>query len=908
MDNKLGQEYNQSYYEAYDIGSSKVSYEHSQELKDFMGHVADEIVDNLHPKTVLDAGCAMGFLVAALRDRGVEAYGIDVSEYAISRVREDIRPFCRVHSADQRLPEDMPGHYDLVVTIEVLEHLEENDGIRMVQNLCRYSDTILFSSTPEQTAEPTHLNIQFAEYWAKQFAQEGFYKDLFFDASFVSFQAALFIKKECGVQLIEDYEKAYRKCCERQKELDREVKELREMLAQETEKFREKEDQAVDLLLKNKTLTQENEDYSKQFLILHSENEKLSQQAQDLYIHYNSVINSTAWKVTKPFRMLGNGVKRMLNSNRATQLLLKGVKSLLHDGIRATLRKTKTSLNQQSNFKQFAKHMLPKKEQLEKERQEKFPVEIKFSILVPLYNTPISYLEEMIDSVIAQTYPNWELCLADGSDAEHGEVGERVLRYTQQDSRIRYRKLEKNLGIADNTNACIEMATGDYIALFDHDDVLHPSVLFEDMKAITNQQADFIYTDEMTFSETLDNALTVHCKPDFAIDNLRANNYICHFSVFSRELLDRAGWFDHNYDGSQDYDIILRLTEQAKHIVHIPKVLYFWRSHPGSVASDISAKPYCITSAKKALNDHLKRCGLEGEAVDAPRLTSIYRIAYKVQGEPLISIIIPNKDHIPDLTRCIYSIIEKSTYQNYEIIVVENNSEQKETFEYYEILEKRQNIQVVKWEREFNYAAINNFGRGFAKGEYLLFLNNDVEVITPDWMQEMLMYAQRKDVGAVGAKLYYPDDTIQHAGVVVGILGTAGHIHYRFDKSNLGYMGRLYYAQDFSAVTAACMMMSASAFDEVGGFDERFVVAYNDVDLCLRVRQSGKLVVFTPFAELYHYESKTRGDDRDKKNKDRFKQEQKLFISTWKEFLDRGDPYFNPNFSLEREDFYLKTE
>lgn len=901
MENKLGLEYNQSYYEAYDIGNSKVSYEHCQALKDFMAHVADVIVEQLHPKTVLDAGCAMGFLVEALRDRGVEAYGIDISEYAISRVREDIKPYCWVQSATQPLLSDKPAHYDLIVTIEVIEHLSEQDGALMIENLTRYTDDILFSSTPNASPELTHKNVQYGEYWAKQFAQNGFYKDVFFQADFISAQAMRFQKKEGGAQLIEDYEKAYRLCQDQQKALEKRAEELEQ-------EVRRTMDQMVDLTVKNKGLIGENEYYAAQMRTITKENEELSEHIQDLCVLYSGVVNSTAWKMTKPIRAIGNGIRKLIYSNRATTLLVKGMKSLLHEGFRATLHKTRKSLDQQNNFKEFAKHVLPSQEELEKERNTKFAKDIKFSILVPLYNTPIPFLEEMIDSVIQQTYPNWELCLADGSDDQHPEVGQRVKQYAQKDSRIRYHKLEKNLGIADNTNACIEMATGDYIALFDHDDVLHPSVLFENMKAITEQDADFIYTDEMTFSETLENALTVHCKPDFAIDNLRANNYICHFSVFSRELLDQAGWFDRNYDGSQDYDIILRLTEKARHIVHIPKVLYFWRSHPGSVASDISAKPYCITSAKKALNDHLKRCGLEGEAEDAPRLTSIYRIKYKIHGEPLISILIPNKDHIKDLTRCIYSIIEKSTYSNYEIIIMENNSEEKETFEYYEILQKRQNIHVVTWKGPFNYSAINNFGRTFAKGEYLLFLNNDIEVITPDWMQEMLMYAQRKDVGAVGCKLYYPDDTVQHAGVVVGILGTAGHVHYRYEKSNLGYMGRLYYAQDFSAVTAACMMMPASVFDEVGGFDERFVVAYNDVDLCLRVRKTEKLVVFTPFAELYHYESKTRGNDLDEQNKERFDREQQLFRSTWKDFLEEGDPYYNPNFSLEREDFYLRTK
>ncbi len=542
-----------------------------------------------------------------------------------------------------------------------------------------------------------------------------------------------------------------------------------------------------------------------------------------------------------------------------------------------------------------------------RESARKFDRNIKFSILVPLYNTPKKFLKQMINSVLNQTYGNFQLCLADGSDSEHSYVGELCEGVASTDNRICYKKLAKNEGISKNTNACIEMAQGDYIALFDHDDLLHPSALYEMMKAICEKNADFIYTDEVTFSKNRVSNITVYnFKPDYSPDTLRSYNYICHFTAFSKELLDSVGCFDDEFDGSQDYDLILRLTEKAKSIVHIPKALYFWRSHKASVASDVSAKPYVIDSAKRAIKAHIERLGLQGTVEDAIIPTN-YKVQYNITGNPLISIIIPNKDHIDDLDKCLSSVYEKSTYKNFEVIIVENNSIEDETFEYYKNAERKyNNLRVLYWKQGFNYSAINNFAAHKAQGEFVLLLNNDMEIITPDWMEQMLMFCQRDDVGAVGAKLYYPDNTIQHAGVIVGLGGVAGHSHKYFDRSHPGYMSRAVIAQNLSACTAACLLVKKSVYFEVGGLDENYAVAFNDVDFCMSIRKAGYLIVFTPFAELYHYESKSRGVEDTPEKRARFNSEVFRFQEKWMQELKSGDPYYNPNLTLNSEDFRLK--
>lgn len=599
-----------------------------------------------------------------------------------------------------------------------------------------------------------------------------------------------------------------------------------------------------------------------------------------------------------------NAIRTFLKKHDRLWQSLRFVKHWITDGRQEAVRVINEHKEELRIREELYRKTLLTEEERTEQKNTTFPTPQRFSILVPLYNTKEQYLTEMLDSVKNQTYPNWELCLADGSDESHQYVQSICQKESQSDPRIIYQKLKTNEGISGNTNECIRMATGDWYALFDHDDLLHPSALFEMMKIISAQPADLVYTDENTFNETPKDAFNPHFKPDYAPDNLRANNYICHFTAFKKELLEKAGGgFRSEFDGSQDHDLILRLTEQAEHIVHIPKILYYWRAHKGSTAEAIQAKPYVIEAGKKAVQAHLDRLGLKGSVGDGP-VPSMYRMRYELTSTPLVSILIPNKDHKDDLKRCIDSIRTKTTYESYEIIVIENNSTEPETFEYYEEIKQNPNIKVITYGKPFNFSAINNEGAKAAQGEQLLLLNNDTEVISPDWIQEMLMYAQREDVGAVGAKLYYPDGTIQHAGIGIGIKMLAGHWHKNFPKDHPGYFGRLTYAQNMSAVTAACMMVPKSIYEALGGLDESFSVVFNDVDFCLRVREAGWLIVWTPWAELVHYESKSRGSDEDTPDKKAFfVKETNRFQRRWNRILTEGDPYYNPNLTREKEDF-----
>ncbi|MBE5874902.1 MAG: glycosyltransferase [Lachnospiraceae bacterium] len=652
---------------------------------------------------------------------------------------------------------------------------------------------------------------------------------------------------------------------------------------------------------------------------------ELEAKNEELTWKLDRIKNNPMWKMSKPARSAMHWVIRQ--KDRLANC--GGPKGVIH--------KLGYKKREKEAMKQFGTESFPTPEQALAEQETVFPRMVKISILVPLWNNDRQFQIEMLDSVMNQTYTNWELCLADGSDEAHSYIGDICREYAERSKgRIVYKKLEKNEGIAGNTNACVRMATGEYIGLLDQDDILHPSVLFEYVKAINEQGADYIYCDETTFkSGDINKMLTMHFKPDYAPDNLRANNYICHFSVFARELMDGDELFRPKFDGSQDHDMILRLTDNAKKIVHVPRLMYYWRSHVGSVASGIDAKPYAIAAAKGAVSEHLKKHGYDHFQITSTRaFETIFKIRYEIIGTPKISIVIANKDHVADLQRCVTSIMEKSTYDNYEIIIVENNSETIEIKEYYGKLLGREydlaagqtmtdaetdggilrsedgRISVVTYKGAFNYSAVNNLGVKYASGEYILLLNNDTEVITVNWIEELLMYAQRADVGAVGAKLFYADKTIQHAGVVIGLGAhrTAGHTHYKQHRQNLGYMGRLCYAQNVTAVTGACLMVKKSLFDEVGGLEEGFEISLNDVDFCLKLREKQLLNVFTPFCELYHYESISRGLDDQGEKAQRYNRESAKFREKWKDALEKGDPYYNPNFSLDRSDFSLKIQ
>ncbi len=617
-------------------------------------------------------------------------------------------------------------------------------------------------------------------------------------------------------------------------------------------------------------------------------------------------------------------------------------------------------------------------EELKRQSQRKWKDPVLISIAVPLYRTPPAFLEQMIDSVKAQSYPHWELCLANGSP-EDKALAAALSRYGS-DPRIRVLTLPENRGIAGNTNAAIEMAKGDYIGLLDHDDLLAPDALYEVADAITcgrkksgrsmesgtaqgaevqgaeaangavghGECPELIYTDEDKVESDLSRHFQPNLKPDFSPDLLRSNNYICHFLVFSRSLYERTGGFDSRYDGAQDHDFIFRCAEKADGICHIPRILYHWRVSAKSTADNPTSKEYAYEAGARAVAAHLERCGLKGE-VRRKKDFGCYRVKYEVTGEPLVSVVIPNKDETETLKLCLNSIFEKTTWKNYEVIIVENNSETREIFDYYKEIDGRNGVHVVYYDRSsvsgnapspglggrsqprfekrcalrgcsgkeqgsdegFNYSAINNFGIRHAKGDYILCMNNDMEVISPDWMTELLGHCMRPGTGIAGARLYYPDDTIQHAGIVIGIggvSGVAGNVFVGLKRGHTGYMHRESLQQDLSAVTAACMMVRREAYDAVGGFEERLAVAFNDVDFCLKVREAGYLVVYDPYAELYHYESKTRGaEDTDEKAR-RFQRELEYMRTRWIRILKDGDPYYNRNLSLTKWNYSLRGD
>lgn len=538
-----------------------------------------------------------------------------------------------------------------------------------------------------------------------------------------------------------------------------------------------------------------------------------------------------------------------------------------------------------------------------------------FSVVIPLYNTPKPFLKEIVDSVLQQTYPDVELCLADGSSDP--SVREFLKKHYAADKRLRYRKLKENRGISENTNEALRMAKGDFIVFADHDDVLERSAFFEMAKAVNQDpKIDVIYTDEDKVNRSGTAYFGPHFKPDYNRELLCCNNYICHLFALRRDLLKKVGLLNREYDGAQDYDFVLRCCEQAERIHHIPRVLYHWRTHPMSTAGNPASKAYAFEAGRRALEAHYKRVGIQAQ-VENTEMLGRYRTRFALLEQPLVSILIPNKDHIADLMTCLTSIVEKTTYASYEIVIIENNSEQQETEAFYRDLEsgkipeyadlvRSERLRIVRYPGSFNYSAIHNFALPYTKGEYLLLLNNDTEVRSGGWIEEMLGLCQQKDIGAVGAKLYYPDGTIQHAGVVIGLCGVASHLFIGASGDADGYAGRLKSVQDVSAVTAACMMTKRTVYEAVGGLTEELAVAYNDIDYCMKVRKAGYLVAFTPYAELTHYESKSRGLEDSKEKKDRLSREAGIFCRRWEKELEQGDPYYSPDLSLTKTDCSLR--
>lgn len=715
-------------------------------------------------------------------------------------------------------------------------------------------------------------------------------------------------------------------------------------------------------------------------------------------------------------------------------------------GLRALFKKSVhkiQNIQDDYDYNEWYKKVRITDEELAKQRESTadFAMQPTFSIVIPVYATPEKFLRRMLDSIREQTYPKFEVCLVDATpyakiqhDPAQGRTPQEILaEYSAADSRFRYATLTENLGIAENTNAAIRMATGDFIVLADHDDELEPQALYECVRAINaHPDVQVLYSDEdkVDFEDIY--YFEPHFKTDFNPDLLRSVNYICHLFVARRSLLDAIAetaadgqkiYERSAYDGAQDYDLILRATEKAQamerarlvscanasggnaatgpqrssvddqtaateadaelkksaqpviaaaldpldqallrqgrftssNIIHIPMVLYHWRAHQASTAQHPEAKLYAFEAGARAVYDHCKRIGLPIKKVEQGITYGFYHPIYENQ-QPLISVVIPNKDHSADLDQAITSLAA-GNYKNLEFIIVENNSDQPETWKYYEELKNRfpeelpadfidsatcgatrtsetstaesnsaaskpaqisadhsasasvlpqPVVKVVKWDGPFNYSAINNYGVQFTHGQYLLFLNNDIEEIDPDSIDEMIGYVQREDVGICGARLLYPDEDIQHAGVIMGMGGIAGAAFVRTHDSDLSYMHRAKCIQDYSCVTAACLLTKRSLFDAVGGFTEKLAVAFNDVDYCMKVRALGKLVVYNPYAKFYHYESKSRGMEDTPEKLARFHSEILTFGTTWKDILRDGDPYYSPALTFRKANFALK--
>ena len=738
----------------------------------------------------------------------------------------------------------------------------------------------VWSHLPQQLPEKVLLasvDSTMMAAWAEQLARRGYYRDFRWRSKGRAQQSALFCTGSAvpaPLRMVQGYEQ--------------EMDTLRDRMVR-AERTCSEEAALIERLRSDLALSRSHE--------------------QQLEKTLSDVTNSTFWKLTWPMRYAVSKSRQIWHTFPLF-VFLHDLRAMGVEGVReqARARREYAVLFPSKTLRadRFAPVELLVKQASHQPGGEASP---KISIVVPLYNTPLNFLEELLDSVVNQTYRNWELCCVDaGQDTA---VGQHVQARAKADPRIRYQKLTENEGIAGNTNHGFELATGDYIALLDHDDILHPCALWYTAQAIVEQGADFVYTDEATFEGKVENVVLYHFKPDFMLDNLRSNNYICHLTTFSKVLMEQAGGGERaEYNGSQDYDLFLRLTEKAQKIAHIPHALYYWRSSPNSTASDISAKTYCIDAGIAALKAHYARCGVAVDDVTLiPGTPGYYKTDYTMAHPGRVSILIPTCDHIRDLETCVESIYARTTYPDFEILLIENNSKEEQTFRSYERMRKEHpdTLKVLTWQgKGFNYSALNNFGARYATGEYLLLLNNDTEVITPGWLEEMVMYAQQKRVGCVGAKLLYPDDTIQHAGVGFGIGGVAGHLHKYFPATSDGYMGRLNYVQDVYGDTAACLLIRKEIYDEVHGLDESYAVAFNDVDFCVRVREAGYTNVFTPFAQLYHYESKSRGMEDNPEKQKRFQGEVLRFQARWGDLLAKGDPCTNPNFDIQREDFSLK--
>ena len=869
--------FDEQFYSKFNFGLHEINYFNSRQPVELASVLAQQIVEKLQPKQVLDFGCAAGYLVDELRKRGVEAFGIDVSDFAISKVRDRIASFCFLGSIFDELPKHLPQKFDLVVCCGVFDFLKPYDFKIAINKLCLLSENVLLGSyiLCANSFEQNYLNSL-----ADVFAQKGMFKDGFYFFKNESCYLTLFSKHIESFDAVLAYEQNIFRLNEKILKLNKENEKLNAKVLQyaaDLVTYKEIGERYTDL-------QQERENFLIELNVLRAS-----------YERYRAVTESRFWKLTQPFRFFIDFVKKCVRTG--LRLVVYGrCKGVVYDGQKV------------SDAVYYFKKTQPTERLLQWQRETKFKKNYLISIVVPVYNVSINFLQELICSVNSQTYKFWELCIADGSDAFSFKIRNMCEEQARQNPRIKYLKLDQNLGIAQNTNAALGMATGDYVALLDHDDLLSPTALFECMKAVEKHGADFVYTDELTFENSLHNVKFIHFKPDFSPDTLRSNNYICHLSLFSMKLVKEVGGFSSNLDGSQDYDMILKLVEKAKKVVHVPKVLYYWREHSASVAQNLMNKPYCLEAAKKALALHLKRLGLKGEVFDS-RYPSTYRIDYALKVKSKISIIVVNKNSVASLKRCIDSVVNGSSYSNFELVIVGCGSNV-QTCDYYEVLKQRDSrVKVVLFNDfgDFNYSRAVNFGVLNATGDFLVLLHSDTKIVTADWLERMLMFAQRDDVGAVGAKLLCFDDTIQGGGYFLSKKHVALNAFSSLMRHEGGYVCRASLVQNMSAVSSVCMMIRRSVWQELGGFNESLALNFSDVDFCLKLRRQGLLVVYNAYVEIYHSQLHSTFQNVSRaQRRVQYENEKSYMLSTWQEVLNRADPYYNPNLDDSFCDFSIK--
>lgn len=569
------------------------------------------------------------------------------------------------------------------------------------------------------------------------------------------------------------------------------------------------------------------------------------------------------------------------------------------------LRNVFGSLIKNSGYKNWVANYVEFSEASMKNQIKRFSITPSIAIVMPVFNPKIEHLKEAIESIQSQIYINWELCIADDASTD-SSIRPLLESYARTDNRIKLTFRSVNGHISAASNSALEQATADYVALMDNDDVLPVHALFYVVKAINeNPDAGLVYSDEDKLSKAGE-----RCNPYFKCDLnyelLLAQNMISHLGVIKRDLIAQVGGFREGFEGAQDYDLYLRVLEkiEIRQVVHIPRVLYHWRAAPGSTALNPDEKGYATTAARKAVEEHLMRTGREAAVMPAPDVPSLNRVRYALPNVlPLVSIIIPTRDRADLLDMCLTSLLSKTTYPRYEIIVVDNGSVEDDTRLFFERLPKDK-VRIIRDDSPFNYSRLNNLAANAAMGELICLMNNDIEILTPDWVEEMASFAMQPDIGCVGARLWYPDGYLQHGGVITGIGGVAGHSHKRLRKGEVGYFSRAVVHQSLSAVTAACLMVRRSVWKELSGLDESFAVAFNDVDFCLRVRNQGYRNVWTPYAEMNHHESASRGQETTPEKQMRFMGEVQKMQERWGDRLI-NDPAYNPNLSLESEDFSL---